>query len=339
MTTTPQTPGPSPAHDAVTRCTSSSEPARSALPSLGSWSRPALGCALSPGPARDPSTRRSSGWPPTRRTPSGSPSSSQGAVAIYNCANPPYHRWVQDWPPIANALLEAAERTGAVLATCSNLYGYHPDDAERVSRAGTGLTEDLPLTAPSTKGRVRARMWTDALDAHRRGGCGSPRCAPRTISAPRRRACSATWSSRVCWPARSARVLGDPDVPHAFTYVGDVARMLIVAAGDERAWGRAWHVPTHPARPVRQVIEEMAEVAAVPTVPVRRLPAWIQRSLALVMPVMREMPEVMYQHTRPWLLNSSAAQTTFGLAPTPWREILAAHLAQYRTAESQSAAA
>ncbi|MCB0979811.1 MAG: hypothetical protein KDB17_04065, partial [Ilumatobacter sp.] len=22
-----------------------------------------------------------------------------GAAALYNCANPPYHRWPQDWPP------------------------------------------------------------------------------------------------------------------------------------------------------------------------------------------------------------------------------------------------
>ena len=30
------------------------------------------------------------------------------AVAIYNCANPAYHRWAQDWPPIASAFLAYA---------------------------------------------------------------------------------------------------------------------------------------------------------------------------------------------------------------------------------------
>ena len=23
----------------------------------------------------------------------------RGAAVIYNCANPPYHRWASDWPP------------------------------------------------------------------------------------------------------------------------------------------------------------------------------------------------------------------------------------------------
>src|SRR5262245_37047420 len=47
-----------------------------------------------------------------------------GADTLYNCANPPYHRWPQLWPSLATALLDAAQRSGAVLVTMSNLYGY-----------------------------------------------------------------------------------------------------------------------------------------------------------------------------------------------------------------------
>src|SRR5258705_10017666 len=85
----------------------------------------------------------------------------KGAEAIYNCANPPYHRWPTQWPPIAAGLLAAAERTGAVLATTSNLYGYGPVDGP--------MTERSPLSATSVKGRVRVRMWLDALAAHQAG--------------------------------------------------------------------------------------------------------------------------------------------------------------------------
>src|SRR5215467_3155513 len=61
------------------------------------------------------------------------------AAALYNCANPLYHRWLTDWPPLATALLTAAERSGAVLAAASNLYGYGPV-------AGT-IDPDTPLAA------------------------------------------------------------------------------------------------------------------------------------------------------------------------------------------------
>ena len=30
-----------------------------------------------------------------------------GAAALYNCANPEYHRWLTDWPPLAAAFLAA----------------------------------------------------------------------------------------------------------------------------------------------------------------------------------------------------------------------------------------
>ena len=62
-----------------------------------------------------------------------------GAVALYNCANPLYHRWLVDWPPLAQALLTAAERSGAVLAVAGNLYGYGP--------IGGPITDATPLAA------------------------------------------------------------------------------------------------------------------------------------------------------------------------------------------------
>jgi NAD(P)-dependent dehydrogenase (short-subunit alcohol dehydrogenase family) len=84
-----------------------------------------------------------------------------GAAALYNCANPAYHRWLTDWPPIAEALLTAAERSGAVLAIASNLYGYGP--------VGAPITDATPLAATHPKLRIRADMWRDALARHEAG--------------------------------------------------------------------------------------------------------------------------------------------------------------------------
>ena len=74
-----------------------------------------------------------------------------GAAALYNCANPPYHRWPEMWPPLGAAFLSAAERTGAVLVTMSNLYGYGPVDRP--------MTEDTPGRPPR---RGRCAMQTPA---------------------------------------------------------------------------------------------------------------------------------------------------------------------------------
>ena len=84
-----------------------------------------------------------------------------GAAALYNCANPQYHQWLTDWPPLAAALLTAAERTGAVLVSMSNLYGYGPSTARSRRRRRS--------RRPTPSCRLRAQMWQDALAAQQAG--------------------------------------------------------------------------------------------------------------------------------------------------------------------------
>jgi nucleoside-diphosphate-sugar epimerase len=239
----------------------------------------------------------------------------EGADALYNCANPAYHRWEIDWPPLAGALLGAAERTGAVLATTSNLYGYGPCDLP--------MTELTTLAPTARKGRVRARMWEDALAAHQAGRArvteirGSDYLGATGQSVIHSRVVPAVLAGR------TAQVLGNPDAPHTWTAPQDAARLLVTVAGDPRAWGRPWHVPSHEPMTPRALVADLCRVAGVRQVQVKAMPRWMIRVGGVFSPLIRELPEVAYQHERPFVMDSSAARTTFGLEPTPWDEILA----------------
>ncbi|HEY3438307.1 MAG TPA: NAD-dependent epimerase/dehydratase family protein [Actinotalea sp.] len=252
------------------------------------------------------------------------------AVAIYNCANPPYHRWPTDWPPIATSLLAAAESSGAVLATVSNLYGYGPVDVP--------MTEDLPLAAQGAKGRTRADMWEQALAAHDAGRVRATevRGSDYLCAGP-----NAQLGDRVTpslLRGKAVSVLRSADQPHSWTSVDDVARLLVTVASDERGWGRPWHVPSNAPRTQREVVADLCRVAGVPPVTVREHPAVLMRLLGLVSPMIREVAEVAYQFERPFVIDSTAAHLTFGLAPTPWDEILAGLVAAYRPVAAQRAA-
>ena len=50
------------------------------------------------------------------------------------------------------------------------------------------------------------------------------------------------------------------------------------------------------------------------------------RALGLAVPFVRELGEVRHQFTRPFVLDSRAAQETFGLALTPLEDGLVAHV-------------
>jgi nucleoside-diphosphate-sugar epimerase len=249
-----------------------------------------------------------------------------GASAIYNAVNPPYHRWATAWPPISAALLQAAERSGAVLAACANLYVYGPVDAP--------MTEDTPLAATGTKGTVRIRMWQDALAAHQAGRIRYTEVRGSDYLGAKAQSHFTPTVMKALLAGKTARFLGAPDVPHSWTHDKDVSRLLVTVAADERAWGRAWHVPSHEPRTIREVMRDFAAEAGVAEVPVKRIPGWAQTALSAFVPFLREM----HQHTRPWILDSSAAQRTFGMIPTPWPEIITDALSPYLVQAGRAAA-
>jgi nucleoside-diphosphate-sugar epimerase len=127
-------------------------------------------------------------------------------------------------------------------------------------------------------------------------------------------------------------VLGAADQPHTWTFVDDVARLLVEVAADPRAWGHAWHVPSGAPRTQREAVTDLCRVAGVPAVKVAVLHRPLVRLAGVVSPTVREVGEVLYQFERPFVMDSAAARRTFGLAPTPWDEALAAVVAQYRRA-------
>lgn len=248
----------------------------------------------------------------------------RGAAAVYNCLNPAYHRWPQDWPPMAASLLAAAESSGAVLATCSNLYAYGPVDGP--------MTEDLPLAPSDPKGEVRAQMWHDALAAHEAGRVRATEVRASDYVGPGSQSHLGERVVPRVLAGKGVRVLGSADQPHTWTYTRDVARLLVTVAADERAWGRAWHVPSNPPRTQRQAVGDLARAAGVADVEVGTVPRWLLRAAGVAMPMMREVAGMVYQFERPFVLDSSAAQATFGLAPTPWPQVLAAHLGTFAPA-------
>jgi nucleoside-diphosphate-sugar epimerase len=240
----------------------------------------------------------------------------EGAVVLYNCANPgDYTQWERAWPPLAASLLTAAERSGAVYAITGNLYPYGPVAAP--------MTEDLPDAATDHKGRLRARLWADAKAAHDAGRVRAVEIRGSDYVGPGVRRDSGHLARVVpaALEGKSVSMIGRTDQPHTFTDVRDAARTLVAAAADEGAHGRIWHVPSNPPRTQEQALTDVLAVAGRPPVRVRSLRGPALAAIALVSPLMREVRELVYQFDAPYVLDDSAARARFGIEPTPWEEL------------------
>lgn len=238
-----------------------------------------------------------------------------GASVLYNCANPAdYTTWETVWPPLASALLAAAERTGATYAITGNLYPYGPVDGP--------MTEDLPDAATDHKGVLRARMWADAKALHDAGrirvvevrgsdyvGTGVGANGHVTRQVPGMLAGKRAW------------VLGRKDQPHTYTDVLDTARLLVAAAEDPSAHGRTWHVPSNAPRTQEQALTDVMAAVGRPAPKVSPMPGLMLPALARFVPMMRELNDLSYQWRRPYVLDDSAARAHFAMEPTPWDEV------------------
>lgn len=250
----------------------------------------------------------------------------KGADVIYNCANPAgYHQWADEWPPMFAAILAAAKAHGAGLVNTGNLYVYGPVTAP--------MTERTPLKSPGHKGQIRIKMWNDAMALHDSGDLrftearGSDYFGPGALA-------DAMLGERIVRPVvegKGVSVLGDPDAPHSFTYIPDVARALIRLGGDDRAWGRPWHVPTAPAASQREMIDAMARLLGRGPVRVGKMPWWfLIHVVGIAAPAMKGMAETRHQWDGPYVMESQDFTDTFGDKPTDTDTALAETLEWWR---------
>jgi nucleoside-diphosphate-sugar epimerase len=243
-----------------------------------------------------------------------------GAAALYNCASPQYHQWFTDWPPLAKAFLTAAERTGAVLVSMSNLYGYGPVDGP--------IGQKTPIAATHPKLLLRARMWDDQLAAQNEG-----RIRTTEVRASDYIEANGLLSFGLGKPILAGKRAYSPaplDVPHSWTSVHDCARTLVTVATDERACGQVWLAPTNPALTVRQLASRFAEANGAPSAKVTAIPYPVMWATGLFMPMVKELRTTRYQFTGPFVIDASATTETFGLQPIAMDEALRAAAARLR---------
>jgi nucleoside-diphosphate-sugar epimerase len=245
-----------------------------------------------------------------------------GAAVVYQCAQPPYHRWPELFPALQAGIVAGAAAQGAKLVVAENLYMY--------GLADRPMTEDLPNAATTRKGRTRAAMSEALLAAHRRGelrvaiGRGSDFFGPGVVES--------LLGERVFGPAaagKAAQAIGNPDLPHTYTFIDDFGRALATLGQHDRALGQIWHVPNPETLTTRQVITMIYEELGLPP-KISTVSRTMLRLAGLFVPGARETVEMLYEFEHPFVVDSGKYVQAFGDHATPMRDAIRQTVAWYR---------
>jgi hypothetical protein len=208
-----------------------------------------------------------------------------------------------------NNLIAAAGRANARLVVLDNLYMLGRPD-------GNPLNEETPMNPCSRKGEIRARAAERLFEADRRGQVTAVSGRASDFYGPRG---TQTGLGDFFWPrALTGKTSFLPiplDAIHTYHYIPDVAAAL-AALGSAGAdiTGRAWMLPCRPAEPLRELVGRLAATLGRP-MPLAQVPRWIVRMMAVAMPLMRELDEMLYQWDEPFIVDDRRLRERFGLEP------------------------
>lgn len=228
-------------------------------------------------------------------------------------------------------MIEGAARSGAKLIVAENLYMYGAVDGP--------IHERLPYAAHTKKGRVRARMVEELLEAHRSGKVRVAAARGSDFYGPAvRQSALGDFVFGRLLAGKGAQGWGSVDMPHSFTYIDDFGEALALLGEREQALGQAWHVPNAPAVSTRVVVERFAALAGVPPT-IAGVGRLMLSLVGLFNPGARETVEMLYEFEQPFVVDSSRFSAAFGDIHTSLDEGLARTLAWYRAGSPAPAAA
>jgi nucleoside-diphosphate-sugar epimerase len=226
-----------------------------------------------------------------------------GAAAIYQCAQPPYHEWAEKFPRLQSAIMEAAVMNNSKFIVADNLYMYGDTH-------GQPIREDSPYQPRTKKGKVRAEMADAVMAAHRAGKVRAAIGRASDFFGPYDHGVT-DYAIRPAVLGKTINLLGNMDQPHTFSYVADFGKLLAILGTREDAFGQIWFLPS-PTPVTQRVWVKIMEEEVGGRIKVLAGNTTMMRLLGLFNPTLRETVEMMYEWTQPFIMDSSKAEKAFG---------------------------
>ncbi len=222
--------------------------------------------------------------------------------------------WQEKWPKLMLATIDACIKHNAKLVFFDNIYPYD-------SSCMGFITENSKMNPPSKKGEVRKQIAEMLLNNVAKGSLTALIARAPDFYGPNTDKSVLTEtvyknlknSKRPNW-------LMDANKKHSFIYTPDAAKATAMLGNTNEAYNAVWHLPTDKNALTGNEMIALFNKEMNTDKKVMVLPMFMLKLLGLFMPLMREMPEMMYQYDRDYIFDSSKFEKYFNFIPTSYQE-------------------
>jgi nucleoside-diphosphate-sugar epimerase len=222
--------------------------------------------------------------------------------------------WQDKWPKLMHATIDACIKHKAKLVFFDNVYMY---DINAIPH----MTENSVINPPSKKGAVRKEIADMLLNEIKSGRLTALIARSADFYGPGN---DKSFLVEVVYKnikkGKKPNWFIDVNKKHSFTYTPDAAKATALLGNTVDAYNQVWHLPTNKnTLTVKEMIALFTKEMNVEN-KVSILPMWLLKILGLFIPIMKEMPEMMYQYDRDYFFDSSKFDKRFNFKTTTYQE-------------------
>lgn len=238
----------------------------------------------------------------------------EGSVVVYLVVGFDYNTkiWRDKWPKLMKATIDACIKHKAKLVFFDNIYLY---DMKAIGH----MLEDSPINPPSKKGLVRKEIAEMLMNEVKAGHLTALIArAPDFYGPENEKSFLIEVVYKNLQKGKRPNWFMNAKKRHSFIYTPDAAKATAILGNTPEAFNQVWHLPTDPNALTGQELIELFNKEMKTSKKVMVLRMIMLKLLGLFNPLMREMPEMMYQYDRDYLFDSSKFNSRFNFTPTTY---------------------
>ncbi len=236
----------------------------------------------------------------------------EGSEIVYLTVGFDYNtkQWQKLWPNLIANVTEACLQNNAKLVFFDNVYAIGGDNVNHI-------TETSPISPCSKKGDVRAtvdRIIIDSIENRNLNAIIAR--SPDFFSGIKKNSVLMNMVYDNLAKGKKAQWLCNAKTIHSCGYAPDLARGTAILGNANDAYDQIWNLPVDNQKITGEQWINLFASEMKADNKYQVLPGWGIKLLGIVIPVLGEMHEMLYQYDRDYYFDSSKFKRCFNFTPT-----------------------